>query len=190
MKQEQETPDERVVRISKFLSLVLRHNPDKIGITLDAQGWVPVDDLLEKARDAGKRLDRATLEHVVAHNDKKRFAFSDDGAKIRASQGHSVEIDLALPDVEPPALLYHGTASRFLESIRAEGLRPGARHDVHLSADIATARTVGARHGRPVVLQVDAAGMHRDGFTFRRSENGVWLTARVAARYLTEVVAP
>lgn len=171
-----------LVRASKFLSLVLRHRPEHIGITLDPAGWVAVDELLAAARRTGFPLDR-----VVAENDKRRFAFSADGASIRASQGHSVGVDLGLAPRTPPDVLFHGTAARFLESIRSEGLKPGSRTHVHLSPDEATARTVGRRHGSPVVLRVEAGAMHRDGHEFLCSENGVWLAQAVPARYLETV---
>ena len=176
--------DRSLVRASKFLSLVLRHRPERIGITLDSAGWVAVDELLAAARRSGFPLDRATLERVVAENDKRRFAFSADGARIRASQGHSVGVDLGLAPQAPPDVLFHGTAARFLESIRCEGLKAGSRTHVHLSADEVTARTVGQRHGSPVVLRVEAGAMHRDGHEFYHSENGVWLALAVPARYL------
>ena len=176
--------DPSLVRASKFLSLVLRHRPEHIGITLDPAGWVSVDELLAAARRSGFPLDRATLERVVAGNDKRRFAFSDDGARIRASQGHSVGVDLGLAAQAPPEVLFHGTATRFLDSIRREGLRPGSRTHVHLSADEATAHTVGRRHGSPVVLRVNAGDMHRDGHELVLAENGVWLAREVPARYL------
>src|SRR5438067_13464857 len=177
-------PHDPIVATSKLLSFVLRHRPDSIKLTLDAQGWAEVDDLLACLRAHGKAIDRALLERVVAGNDKQRFALSPDGARIRASQGHSIGIDLALQPAEPPPVLYHGTASRFLESILASGLRVGARRHVHLSADVETATRVGARHGFPVVLRVDAARMQVDGIVFYQSENGVWLTGVVAPRYL------
>ena len=174
-----------LVRVSKFLSLVLRHRPEEIGLTLDAQGWADVDELIRLVNQAGRQLDRPLLERVLAENDKKRFAFSDDGRRIRASQGHSVEVDLDLPPTPPPDLLYHGTATRFLDSIRATGLRPGSRRHVHLSADEATATAVGRRHGSPVVLVVRAGEMAAAGHPFSRSANGVWLTERVPVEFLT-----
>ena len=177
--------DRTLVRTSKFLSLVLRHDPAAAGITLDEAGWADVDALLAGANAAGVRLDRAGLERIVAENDKKRFALSPDGRRIRASQGHSLEVDLGLAAVEPPPVLYHGTATRFLKDIRAGGLVPRSRQHVHLSADEATAVAVGTRHGVPAVLRVDAARMHADGHAFHRSENGVWLAAKVPAAYLT-----
>ena len=169
-----------VVRVGKRLSYVLRHHPDSVGLTLDAHGWVAVDDLL-----AALRLTRAELDEVVAGNDKKRYALDDTGTRIRASQGHSVPVDLGHAPAVPPAELFHGTAERSLPAILAEGLRRGARHAVHLSPDAGTARRVGARRGSPVVLRVDAAAMARDGAVFTVSANGVWLVDAVPPRYLT-----
>jgi putative RNA 2'-phosphotransferase len=176
-----------VVRVSKRLSHVLRHRPDSVGLTLDDAGWVRVDRLLGALAGNGLRLSRADLEHVVATNDKRRFAFDAAGERIRASQGHSVTVDLGYEPAAPPAELFHGTVERFLPAIRAEGLRPGDRHAVHLSPDVDTARAVGARRGRPVVLRVDAAAMAADGCSFARSANGVWLVATVPPRYLTRL---
>ncbi|MEU9129772.1 RNA 2'-phosphotransferase [Kitasatospora sp. NPDC048540] len=177
--------EKQTVRVSKTLSRVLRHDPASVGITLDTAGWVPVDELLAGLARSGRRISRAQLDHVVATNNKRRFAFSEDGRSIRASQGHTVEVDLGLPPAEPPAVLYHGTGSATVGVILAEGLRPMARQDVHLSADTDTAVRVGARHGRPVVLVVDAAAMAAAGHVFRVSANGVWLTDSVPPRYLT-----
>lgn len=176
--------DPQLVRVSKFMSLVLRHDPGKIGLALDPNGWAAVDDLLAGAARAGVRIDREALERVVAENEKKRFALSDDGTRIRASQGHSVQVDLELEPRIPPEVLYHGTASRSIDSIRTSGLHSAKRTHVHLSADEATARSVGQRHGRPVVLTVAAGRMHRDGHPFFRSENGVWLTDAVPVQYI------
>ncbi len=170
--------------ISKFLSYVLRHAPETIGLRLDANGWADVTELLAKAKKAGKRFDLDTLRAVVAENDKQRFTLSEDGRRIRAAQGHSIAVDLALAASEPPALLYHGTASRNLDAIFAEGLKPGRRQQVHLSLDPDTARRVGERHGKPTVLTVDAGRMHADGYSFVRADNGVWLTDHVPAAYL------
>jgi putative RNA 2'-phosphotransferase len=177
-------PQDPIVTTSKLLSYVLRHRPDSIGLALDAHGWAGVDELLACLAAQGKRVDRALLERVVAENDKGRFAFSEDRARIRASQGHSIAVDLQLREAEPPAVLYHGTASRFLKSILASGLRAGARHHVHLSADVQTATRVGARHGFPAVLLVDAARMRADGIAFYLSDNGVWLTSDIKPGYL------
>jgi putative RNA 2'-phosphotransferase len=173
-----------VVRVSKRLSYVLRHRPESVGIQLDEAGWVPVDDLLTALGTAGLPLTREQLDHVVATNDKRRFAFDSDGERIRASQGHSVAVDLGYSPTQPPPVLFHGTADGTVCSVLAEGLCPGRRHAVHLSCDVATARAVGARHGRPVVLRVDAAGMAAEGAVFTRSANGVWLTDAVPARHL------
>ncbi|MET7286806.1 RNA 2'-phosphotransferase [Streptomyces sp. NPDC005573] len=174
--------DQRVVKVSKYLSKHLRHQPGRIGLTLDAAGWVGIDTLLAAAAAHGFRITREELDHVVAANDKQRFAV--DGPMIRASQGHSVDVSLGLPPATPPPYLYHGTVPASVEAIRATGLKPMRRHDVHLSADRETATRVGARRGRPVVLTVDAGAMHRDGHVFQVSANGVWLTGAVPTRYL------
>ncbi|MET8942882.1 RNA 2'-phosphotransferase [Streptomyces sp. NPDC004542] len=180
--------ERRTVKVSKYLSKHLRHQPERIGLTLDEGGWAEIGTLIAAAAAHGFRFTREELDHVVAVNDKKRFAV--EGTRIRASQGHSVDVDLGLPPVTPPAYLYHGTVGRNLDAIRAEGLRPMHRHDVHLSADRETAERVGARRGRPVVLPVDAAAMHRDGHVFHVSANGVWLTKAVPSRYLRFSEAP
>src|ERR1043166_4860380 len=164
-----EANDKRFVRISKFLSLVLRHKPEEIGIQLDSAGWVDTGELLSACAAKGFPISRAALEFVVAHNDKKRFAFSEDGLRIRASQGHSIEVDLQFEACEPPEFLYHGTASRFLESVQTQGLLKRERHHVHLSIDAATAVQVGQRHGKPVVLKIRAGEMRRAGHAFYRS---------------------
>ncbi|WP_030806177.1 RNA 2'-phosphotransferase [Streptomyces sp. NRRL F-2799] len=174
--------DRRTVKVSKYLSRHLRHQPERIGLTLDPAGWVEIDVLLAAAAAHGFPISRAELDHVVAVNDKRRFAV--EGGRIRASQGHSVEVALGLPPATPPPYLYHGTVARSLDAIRAEGLRPMNRHHVHLSADRETATRVGARRGRPAVLAVDAGAMHRDGHVFHVSANGVWLTDAVPPRYL------
>jgi putative RNA 2'-phosphotransferase len=176
--------NKELTEISKFLSFVLRHNPRAIGITLDPEGWVLIDVLLQASAKAKHSITREQLEEVVATNDKKRFSISPDRRSIRANQGHSVEVDLKLNPVEPPELLYHGTVERFLDSIRQKGLIRGARQHVHLSADRETALRVGQRRGRPVVLTVESLRMHRDGHPFFLSENGVWLTEAVPSKYL------
>ncbi|MFE6127105.1 RNA 2'-phosphotransferase [Streptomyces sp. NPDC056437] len=176
-------PDERrTVKVSKYLSKHLRHQPERIGITLDENGWVPVDELMRAAAAHHFPFTRAELDHVVAVNDKRRFTI--DGARIRANQGHTVEVDLDLPPAEPPACLYHGTVAAHLDAIRAEGLRPMRRHHVHLSPDRETATRVGARRGRPVILSVDSGAMHRAGHVFRVSANGVWLAEAVPTEFL------
>jgi putative RNA 2'-phosphotransferase len=173
-----------LVRISKFLSLVLRHKPEELGLELDAAGWVPVNDLLEAAAFHGMKFSREQLDEVVRTNEKKRFAFSADGRMIRANQGHSVEVELGYEPAVPPPILYHGTVERFLPSIRKQGLIKGNRQHVHLSPDVDTAIGVGNRRGKPVVLKVSSGQMQADGFAFYLSANGVWLTDHVPVRYL------
>ncbi len=173
-----------LIKTSKFLSRVLRHAPEMIGLQLDTQGWADVAELIEKTRASGRKLDREILEEIVATNDKKRYSFSEDGSKIRANQGHSLNIDLGLSCIEPPEVLYHGTTMRFLDSILAHGLRSGNRNHVHLSPDHETAVAVGSRHGKPVVLKIDAAKMHGEGHAFYLSKNNVWLTERVPAEFI------
>ncbi|MEW2352764.1 RNA 2'-phosphotransferase [Spirillospora sp. NPDC029432] len=175
--------ERRTVKVSKYLSKHLRHQPGRIGIALDGAGWCRVDDLLRAAAAHRFPITREELEHVVAVNDKKRFEL--DGDRIRASQGHTVPVDLDLPVTPPPATLFHGTVARALPEIRRDGLLPMARHAVHLSPDEETATRVGARRGRPVILTVDAAGMAAAGHEFRVSANGVWLVDAVPARFLT-----
>jgi putative RNA 2'-phosphotransferase len=172
-------------RVSRRLSYVLRHDPDSIGVALDAAGWVTVTDLLAGLQRHGLRLSRLELEQVVASSEKQRFAFDPTGTLIRANQGHSVPVDLGLEPVDPPNLLYHGTTARFVEVIRREGLRPRGRHHVHLSSDVRTARAVGARRGSTVVLTVDAAGLSAAGTPFYRSANGVWLVDAVPPDFLS-----
>ncbi|MFE9912813.1 RNA 2'-phosphotransferase [Streptomyces clavifer] len=173
---------QRTVKVSKYLSKHLRHQPDRIGISLDAHGWVSIEELLRACARHGFAVSRSELDHVVAANDKQRFAVADD--RIRANQGHTVAVDLDLAPAEPPAYLYHGTVARALDAIRSEGLRPMARHHVHLSRDRETATRVGARRGAPVVLSVDAGAMHRAGHLFHVTANGVWLTDAVPPGFL------
>ena len=171
-------------QLSKFLSFVLRHKPDSISISLDSQGWVLIDELIAKSDASGTRFTREDLLHVVETSDKKRFSLSSDARMIRAAQGHSVAVDLGITPKEPPEILYHGTATRFVASIRAEGLKPGSRQQVHLSADEATAQRVGQRHGKPAVFKIEALNMHRQGFKFFLAENGVWLIDHVPPNFL------
>lgn len=171
-------------KTSKFLSLILRHKPEMIGLTLDAQGWAHVEELLQKINAHGHALTLEDLQVVVAQNDKQRFAFSADGTRIRANQGHSLPIDLGLQPVVPPGELYHGTAQHNLLSIREKGLLKGSRHHVHLSSDEETARKVGARYGNPVVLRIATDRMHADGVLFYQADNGVWLTDEVPVAYI------
>ncbi len=176
--------EKRQVRVSKFLSLVLRHRPGKIGIELDEAGWTDVETLIEKARAHGMSFDLEELRTVVAENDKKRFALSDDGRRIRASQGHSVDVELEYEPREPPEILYHGTVERFLPSIHEQGLIRGQRHHVHHSPDRETATRVGQRPRRPIVIEVLAGEMHTRGIVFYVSANGVWLTEAVPPEFL------
>ncbi|MFR9790295.1 RNA 2'-phosphotransferase [Streptomyces sp. MB22_4] len=174
--------ERRAIKISKYLSRHLRHQPARIGLTPDPAGWVDIDTLVTAARTHGFPFTREELDTVVAADGKQRFTI--DGTRIRAAQGHSITVDLGLPPATPPPYLFHGTTPRALAPIRATGLKPMRRHAVHLSPDRDTATRVGARRGRPVVLGVDAAAMHRDGHVFHVSANGVWLTAAVPPRYL------
>jgi putative RNA 2'-phosphotransferase len=174
----------RHFRVSKYLSLHLRHRPERLGLTLGEGGWVPVQQLLDACARDGFPITREELQQVVTTNDKQRFSFDETGTLIRANQGHSVEVDLQLEPVEPPALLYHGTAIDTVPAIQSGGLKKMSRHHVHLSVDVATARKVGVRHGSPVVFVVDAAAMHRDGHLFYCSANGVWLVDSVPPQYL------
>lgn len=172
------------VEISKLLSRWLRHRPDTVGIRLDAQGYAHVDELLAKAAAAGYALTQDMLDSVVESNDKQRCSFSQDKARIRAVQGHSVAVDVKAPVKRPPPVLYHGTVDKFLSSIRRDGLKPGSRRDVHLSATREAAEAVGSRRGKPVVLVIETHPLLRDGHSFRCAENGVWLIDAVPAKYL------
>ena len=171
--------------ISKRLSLVLRHQPEKAGLTLGDGGWISVAELLSGLDSIGWGITEADLHRVVANNDKKRFSLSDNGLLIRAAQGHSVEIVHDFTAIIPPDTLFHGTATRFLETILEEGLKRMSRQHVHLSADAETATRVGQRHGKPVILTVASATMHANGHAFYQADNGVWLTDSVPPRYLT-----
>ena len=173
-----------ITKISRKLSLHLRHAPEQLGITLQPGGWVPVDELLKALARHGFQVSRDDLDQVVRTNDKQRFAFDETGTRIRANQGHSVPVELGLPVTQPPAVLYHGTVEKFLPSIFKAGLKPMRRHHVHLSATVDTATKVGVRRGPPVVLLVDAARMAADGHEFRVTANGVWLADHVPVRYL------
>jgi len=175
---------EKTTHLSKFLSLVLRHQPETLGIALDVNGWADVGELLEKMNAKGMSVSFDMLKHVVDTNEKKRFAFNNDFSRIRASQGHSVEVSLDYVAQEPPAELYHGTAERFVDSILATGLEKRSRHHVHLSTNINTATEVGRRHGKPVVFVVSAREMYAAGFEFFVSDNNVWLTEGVPVVYL------
>jgi putative RNA 2'-phosphotransferase len=178
-----------MVRLSKRMSTWLRHHPEAIGLTMDAAGWVAVDELLANAAAKGQRFSRAQLDEVVAQNNKRRFEFDDTGTLIRARQGHSIPVDLRYAEAEPPEVLYHGTAQKTLPLIWRDGLLPMNRHAVHSSPDTETAVRVGSRHGKPAVLAVAAARMRGDGYAFFVTGNGVWLTDAVPAEYLREISA-
>jgi putative RNA 2'-phosphotransferase len=173
-----------IIRASKFLSLILRHEPERVGLKLDSAGWAGVNELLDAVNRNGVSLTLEQLKQVVATNDKKRFAFSEDGRRIRASQGHSIEVDLQYTPQTPPELLYHGTPERSVGAIRTTGLDKGQRHHVHLSPDPQTAANVGQRRGRPVVLTIRSGDMHRQGHVFYRSANGVWLVDHVPPQFI------
>lgn len=173
-------------RIGKFLSLVLRHSPETIGIELDEKGWVDVSELIKKCAKHRYVFTITQLEEIVATNNKKRYAFNDSKTKIRANQGHSININLELNPVEPPAYLYHGTATRFLPSIRVKGILKGNRQHVHLSKDKDTAVNVGSRHGKPAVLTIMSGKMYENGILFYCSDNGVWLTDYIDTKYISE----
>lgn len=168
------------------MSLVLRHKPDEIGLIIDNEGWARVDELISKMNKKGIVVNFQIIDEVVQTNDKKRFAFNEDKTLIRANQGHSIEIELNLTAVTPPDTLYHGTAEKYLESILRTGLQKQRRQHVHLSATVETAKAVGGRHGKPVILIVDAKAMYKAGLEFYLSENKVWLTDAVPVEYITQ----
>ena len=177
----------RIDKLSVFISLVLRHKPDAAGITLDEHGWANVDELINGINNTGRKIDMTMLEEIVKTDNKQRYSINEDKTLIRANQGHSIPVDVELKEQEPPELLYHGTADRFLDNIMTEGLKPMSRLYVHLSKDVETAKKVGKRHGNPVVLKVYSRQMNRDGVEFYLSENGVWLTKKVDAEYLEQI---
>jgi putative RNA 2'-phosphotransferase len=177
----------KITTSSKFLSLVLRHNPGLIGLTLDEAGWAEIDELVRKAGKSGQSLTVELIHEIVKTSDKQRFAINAEGSHIRANQGHSVQVDLGLPIKVPPLHLFHGTARRFMTTIEKEGLTKRARHHVHLTTDIGVATSVGQRYGEVTLLQVDAARMHTAGHVFYLSENGVWLTDSVPPKYLIQL---
>ena len=178
--------EKQLKHISKFMSLVLRHKPDEIGLKLDEQGWAKVDELIAKMNIEGIRVDNGIINTVVETNDKKRFAFNEDKTMIRASQGHSIEVELNLSEVIPPDILYHGTTEKYLDSIFKTGLQKQSRMHVHLSATIETAKAVGSRHGKPVILTINAKAMHKAGIKFYLSENKVWLTDAIPLEYISQ----
>jgi putative RNA 2'-phosphotransferase len=175
----------RQTKISKYLSKHLRHTPERLGLTLAIGGWVNVDELLSACATHQFPITRAELEEVVAASDKQRFSFDETRTRIRANQGHSVEVDLQLSPQIPPDVLYHGTGEQSVPAILQSGLVKMSRHHVHLSKDVETARKVGMRHGRPAILAIAATAMHQAGFTFYCSDNGVWLVDEVPPQYLS-----
>lgn len=176
-----------ITEVSKFLSFVLRHSPESIGLELDSEGWASIADLQSGANKQGREVGNELLRAVVDGNEKKRFSISEDGLRIRAVQGHSAPtVNLQHVEKKPPSVLYHGTATRFLESIRVQGLVPGSRHHVHLSESRETALSVGKRYGYPVILEVKALDMYNEGIKFYQADNGVWLTDNVPREFLVE----
>ena len=171
-------------RTSKFLSLVLRHQPETIGIELDEMGWVQVDELLAALNRHGRDMTRRQLASLVADNDKQRFAFSDDGQSIRANQGHSIEVELDHPITAPPEILLHGTPQKFVESIRKKGIKKLKRHDVHLHEDLKVAKDVGDRRGKAVILRIRSGEMHEAGHEFYLTPNKVWLVDNVPPEFI------
>lgn len=173
----------RLTQMSKFLSLILRHKPETIGITLEQHGWAKVDELIDKMQPHYP-FSRLLLEEIVRTDAKQRYALSDDGQRIRANQGHSIAVDVELTPLQPPKVLFHGTATRFAYSIEEQGLLPQGRLYTHLSQDVETAKNVGKRHGKPLIYEIDAQRMAADGYVFFQSANGVWLTKHVPPQYL------
>lgn len=177
--------EKQLKSISKYLSYILRHNPGAIGLALDDAGWAVLDELIEKANTTVKRLDDELIRLIVETNDKQRFSISECGLMIRTNQGHSIEIELGLLSIVPPKVLLHGTAEKFIASINRDGLRKRNRHHVHLTENASTAKAVGGRYGKPVLLSIDAEAMQRDGFEFYQSANGVWLVDEVPPQYIS-----
>lgn len=173
--------------LSKFISLILRHKPEAIGISLDEHGWADVDELIKGINRAGSHIDMDLLEKIVADDEKQRYSFNDDKTSIRANQGHSIAVDVELAEKMPPDILYHGTGEKYVASIEKEGLIPKSRLYVHLSSDYDTAVKVGSRHGKPVIYQIDAKQMYEEGYAFFVSVNGVWLVKKVPSNFLKEL---
>lgn len=176
--------EKRKTHISKFLSLILRHKPETVGITLDSNGWTEVEKLLEACARHGNAFSREELEEVVRTNEKKRFAFDENRTRIRASQGHSIDVEIEFEEKTPPEILYHGTAEKNVETIKQKGLMKMQRHHVHLSSDVETALSVGKRYGKPFVFKIKTAEMLAQGYKFFISANGVWLTDEVPPMFL------
>ena len=176
-----------IEKLSKFISLILRHKPEEIGITLDEHGWAKVEDLINGINKSGRNIDMNILEEIVRTDNKQRYSFSEDKTKIRANQGHSIPVKVELKEIEPPNTLYHGTATKSLEGIKHQGIKSMSRLYVHLSKDFETAKQVGVRHGECVVLVINAKRMYEDGIKFYISENGVWLTEYVDPKYILSI---
>ena len=176
-----------IEKLSKFISLILRHKPEEIGITLDDFGWAKVEDLINGINKSGRNIDMDILEEIVRTDNKQRYSFNEDKTKIRTNQGHSIPVNVELKELEPPATLYHGTATKSIEGIRQQGIKSMSRLYVHLSKDFETAKQVGSRHGECVVLVINAKRMREDGIKFYLSENGVWLTEYVDPKYILSI---
>lgn len=174
--------------VGRFISLILRHHPETIGITLDEHGWADVDDMIAGINRSGRyRLDRSILDEIVRTDEKQRYSYNEDHSLIRANQGHSIRVDVELEEAVPPDILWHGTGEKYVASIDQQGLLPKSRLYVHLSPDVETARTVGSRHGKPVIYEVDCRAMTEDGYRFFLSANHVWLTKSVPEKYLHKI---
>lgn len=173
-----------IIKLSRFISLILRHKPETIHIDMDRNGWVNVNDLISGIQRHGYKIDFKILKYIVDTDDKQRYSFNDDFTLIRANQGHSIRVDVGLKELEPPQYLFHGTATKYQDSINFNGLIPKSRMYVHLSEDLETAIKVGSRHGTPIVFQVEALRMSVAGYKFYKSVNGVWLTEEVPSKYL------
>ena len=171
-------------KMGRFISFILRHHPETIGIELDEHGWANVEELLFGINNNGRIIDMELLEEIVRTDQKQRYSFNEDKTLIRANQGHSIPVNVELEEMQPPQVLYHGTASRFLDSIMQDGLKPMSRLYVHLSSSIETAKVVGARHGAPVILKINTSQMQEDGMKFYLSKNGVWLTNNIPTKYI------
>lgn len=174
--------------ISKYMSLILRHKPEVIGICIDEHGWANVEKLIQGIAKNNPGFNMEALEEIVKTDNKQRYSFNDDKTLIRANQGHSIQVDVELEEKEPPNVLYHGTGEKYVTSIDKNGLIPKSRLYVHLSRDIETARAVGKRHGKEIIYSVNSAQMHKDGYKFYLSKNGIWLTKKVPMKYLMKEV--
>lgn len=176
-----------IEKLSKFISLILRHKPEEIGISLDDFGWAKVEDLITGINNSGRNIDIEILEEIVRTDDKQRYSFNEDKTKIRANQGHSIPVTIEFKELEPPATLYHGTSTKSIEGIKQQGIKSMSRLYVHLSKDFETAKKVGSRHGECVVLVINAKRMYEEGIKFYLSENGVWLTEYVDTKYILSI---